>query len=489
MKLSELAHHIPGSFLRGPGQVDVLRAVHDSRQVRAGDLFVALPGTQVDGHQFVAQAFGAGAAAAVVEHEVEAADGWPILVVPSSRAALGLAAHVLAGGPTRRLLVIGVTGTSGKTTTTYVIRSILERAGRRTGLIGTISYVVGGREVPSTMTTPDSSDLAPYFAEMVAEGCAACVMEVSSHALHQRRTAGIRFGVAVFTNLSSEHRDYHRTMKEYREAKGLLFADLEPDAWAVLNRDDRASKSFARGKGARDLWYGLAGKADVTAEDIQLSLSGSRFTLVTPRGRVRAYTHLLGRHNVMNCLAAAAAAETLGVPLEAVAAGIEAVEAVRGRLEAVPSDKPFTVLVDYAHKTEAMRNALSTVADLLAADARLIVVFGCGGDRDRQKRPKMAAVAEALADRIIVTNDNPRSEKPEDIAAQIQKGFLSRRKVTVQLDRRKAIALAVSMARPGDAIVIAGKGHEDYQILGPTKRHFDDREVAAEILAGFSPTR
>jgi UDP-N-acetylmuramoyl-L-alanyl-D-glutamate--2,6-diaminopimelate ligase len=484
MKLSELASHIPGSRMRGSGDAEVGRAVHDSRQVRAGDLFVALPGTKVDGHRFVAAAFEAGAAAAIVEREAGVPDGRPLLVVPASREALGLAANVLAGDPTRRLLVIGVTGTSGKTTTTYVLRSILERAGRRTGLIGTISYVVGGREAPSTMTTPDSSDLAPYFAQMVAEGCTACVMEVSSHALHQRRTAGIRFGVAVFTNLSSEHRDYHPTMKEYRAAKGLLFAGLEPDAWAVLNRDDRASKSFARGKGARDLWYGLAKKADVMAEDIQLSLSDSRFTLVAPRGRVRVRTHLLGRHNVMNCLAAAAAAETLGVPLEAVAAGIEDLGAVRGRLEAVPSDKPFTVLVDYAHKTEAMRNALSTVADLLAADARLIVVFGCGGDRDRQKRPKMAAVAEALADRIIVTNDNPRSEKPEDIAARICKGFLSRRKVTVELDRRNAIALAVSMARPGDAIVIAGKGHEDYQILGPTKRHFDDREVAAEILAG-----
>ncbi|MBM4018677.1 MAG: UDP-N-acetylmuramoyl-L-alanyl-D-glutamate--2,6-diaminopimelate ligase [Planctomycetes bacterium] len=484
MKLSDLAQSVPGSRLRGPGDAEVRRAVHDSRQVQAGDLFVALPGTKVDGHEFVGKAFAAGAVAAAVEREVPAPDGRPLLLVPSSREALGLAAHILAGDPTRQLTVCGVTGTSGKTTTTYLIRSILEKSGLPTGLIGTISYIVGGRETASTMTTPDSSDLAPCFAEMVRAGCRACVMEVSSHALHQRRTAGIRFAVAAFTNLSSEHRDYHRTMKDYREAKGLLFRSLEPGAWAVLNRDDRASRAYARGPAARDLWYGLTGKADVTAEDIQPSLAGSRFTLITPRGRAQVRTHLLGRHNVMNCLAAAGVAEALAIPLETIAAGIEALPSVRGRLEVVPSDKPFAVLVDYAHKTEALRQALSAVADLLEGDARLIVVFGCGGDRDRTKRPRMAAVAERLADRIIVTSDNPRSERPEDIAAQICKGFLSRRRVTVELDRRKAIAAAIALARPGDVIVIAGKGHEDYQITGQTKRHFDDRETAAEILAG-----
>jgi UDP-N-acetylmuramoyl-L-alanyl-D-glutamate--2,6-diaminopimelate ligase len=308
-------------------------------------------------------------------------------------------------------------------------------------------------------------------------------MEVSSHALHQQRTAGIHFSVAAFTNLSSEHRDYHRTMKDYREAKGLLFKGLDADAWAVFNKDDPAGRSYARGRGAKDLWFGLRSKADVTAEDIQPSLAGTRFTIRTLRGRIKVRTHLLGRHNVLNCLTAAAAAEALAIPMEMIAAGIDALATVRGRLEAVPAEKPFKVLVDYAHKTEALRHALTTVADLLEGDARLIAVFGCGGDRDRTKRPKMAEVAEKLADRIIVTNDNPRTEKPEDIAAQVCKGFLSRRKVTVELDRRTAIARAIAMARPGDVVVIAGKGHEDYQIVGQAKRHFDDREVAAEILA------
>jgi len=493
MKLSELAERIPGARLAGPGRVEVVRAVHDSRCVRPGDLFVAVPGTKADGHQFVQAALQAGAVAAVVERTAGLPAETPLLVVRDAREALGLAAHALAGDPTRRLTVCGVTGTSGKTTTTYLIRSILDGAGRPAGLLGTISYRIGPREIPSNMTTPDANDLASYFAEMVDCGLKAAVMEVSSHALHQRRIAGIHFAVAAFTNLSSEHMDYHGTIEHYREAKGLLFQALDPQAWAVLNRDDAASVFFARGPGARDLWYGLRNRADVTAEDIRPSLAGTRFMLVTPRGRVEAFTPLLGPHNVLNCLTAAAVAEALAIPLETIAAGIEATRTVRGRLEAVPSDKPFTVLVDYAHKTDALRHALSTVADLLPAcpersrgdGSRLIVVFGCGGDRDRTKRPAMAEVAERLADRIIVTTDNPRSERPEAIADEILKGFCSRRKVMVELDRRAAIALAIRQARAGDVIVIAGKGHETYQIIGDVTRPFDDREVAAEILSSL----
>jgi len=261
-----------------------------------------------------------------------------------------------------------------------------------------------------------------------------------------------------------------------------LFQTLDPQAWAVLNRDDAASVFFARASGAHDLWYGLRNRADVTAESIRPSLAGTRFMLATPRGRVETFTPLLGPHNVLNCLTAAAVAEALAIPLETIAAGIEATRTVRGRLEAVPSDKPFMVLVDYAHKTDALRHALSTVADLMGDGPRLIVVFGCGGDRDRTKRPAMAEVAERLADRIIVTTDNPRSERPEAIADEILKGFCSRRKVTVELDRREAIATAIRQARAGDVIVIAGKGHETYQTIGDVTRPFDDREVAAEIL-------
>jgi len=482
MKLSELAGRVPGSRLMGPGDVEVARAVHDSRSVRAGDLFVALPGTKVDGHQFVQTALEGGASAAVVERPVDLPGRPPLLLVPDAREALALCAHALAGDPTRRLTVCGVTGTNGKTTTTYLVRSIFEQAGWPTGVLGTIGYFIGRREIPSRLTTPDANDLASYFAEMVESGLKAAVMEVSSHALHQRRTAGIRFGVGAFTNLTPEHLDYHKDMVSYREAKGILFAGLAPDATAVLNADDEASVSFAEATPARVLWYGLKKPAQVRAEDVRADVQGSRFALVTPRGRAEVRTRLLGLYNVYNGLTAAAIAEAVGVPLETIVRGLEAVALIPGRLQPVPTARPFSVLVDYAHKTDALGHALSTVRDLVQGQGRLIVVFGCGGDRDRQKRPEMAKVAQRLADRVFVTNDNPRTEDPRTIAQEILGGFSSLEKVTVELDRRAAIALALGEARSGDVVIIAGKGHETYQIIGDTTRPFDDRQVAAEIL-------
>jgi UDP-N-acetylmuramoyl-L-alanyl-D-glutamate--2,6-diaminopimelate ligase len=482
MRLRELADGIPGARWVGPGDAEVLRAVHDSRRVRPGDLFVAVLGTKVDGHRFLPTALAAGAAAVIVER----LDGPPLpvpaLVVADAREALALAAHALAGHPTRRLKVCGVTGTSGKTTTTYLVRRVFEQAGWPTGLLGTVAYDTGRRQIESDMTTPDAGDLAGYFAEMVEAGLKAAVMEVSSHALDQRRTAGIRFDVAAFTNLSPEHRDYHPHLCDYARAKGRLFESLEAGARAVLSTDDATSLYFEQITRAPVLWYGLGRGADVTAEDVRLGLEGSRFTLVTPRGRAEARTLLLGRHNVQNCLTAAAVGEALGLELETIAAGLGALPLVRGRLEAVPSDRPFTILVDYAHKTDALQHCLGTVRNLVTGGGRVIAVFGCGGNRDREKRPDMARVAEALADRVIVTSDNPRHESPQAIADEIVGGFGSLAKVTVELDRRAAIALAIAEARPGDAVVIAGKGHETYQITGDVKRPFDDREVAAELL-------
>ena len=482
MNLSELAERIPGARLRGPGEVQVSRAVHDSRRVRSGDLFVAVAGTLMDGHRFVQAALEAGAAAAVVEREVDLPGGQPMLLVPDGREALGLCAHALAGDPTRRMTVCGVTGTTGKTTTTYLVRSIFEQAGRPAGIIGTIGYVIGRREIPSHLTTPDADDLAGYFTEMREAGLEAAVMEVSSHALHQRRTAGIDFDVGAFTNLSPEHLDYHEDMVSYREAKGRLFAGLAETARAVLNADEETSRTFAEVTRAPVLWYGLDSPADVTAENLRSDTAGSRFTLVTPRGRSEVRTRLLGTHNVLNCLTAAAVAEALALPPEAVAAGLEAVETVRGRLEPVPTTLPVSVLVDYAHKTDALEHALRAVRELVHGGGRLVLVFGCGGDRDRQKRPAMARVAEQLADRIFLTSDNPRSEDPQTIADEVLAGFDAPQEVTVELDRREAIAHALEEARAGDVVIIAGKGHETYQIVGDVTRPFDDREVAAQIL-------
>jgi UDP-N-acetylmuramoyl-L-alanyl-D-glutamate--2,6-diaminopimelate ligase len=484
MRLRELAERIPGARLMGSGDVGVARAIHDSRHVRPGDLFVAISGTKIDGHQFMAAAVEAGARALVVERVPDVLPSVPMLVVPDAREALALAAHAIASDPTRCLKMCGVTGTSGKTTTTYLIRSIFQAAGWPTGLLGTVSYAIGLREIPSEMTTPDSTELAGYFAQMVSSGLQAAVMEVSSHACDQRRIAGIHFDVAAFTNLSPEHRDYHPTMREYASAKARLFEELDARAVAVLNADDDTSRLFEQITAARVITYGLKHPADVTATNVRMSLAGTTFELVTPRGRTQVRTALLGLHNVQNCLTAAAVGEAMDLPLETIAAGIAALPAVRGRLEAVPSAQPLTVLVDYAHKTDALEHCLGTVRDLVHGKGRLIAVFGCGGNRDREKRPDMAGVAERLADRVIVTSDNPRHEQPQAIADEIVKGFSSMRKVTVELDRRAAIALAISEARPGDAVVIAGKGHETYQIIGDVKRPFDDREVAAEILSG-----
>jgi len=489
MRLSELQDRIAGSRVIGSGDVDVLRAVHDSRQVRAGDLFVALSGTTIDGHRFIQAALEAGATAAVVEREVDLPGGPPLLLVNDAREALALAAHALAGDPTGRLLVCGVTGTNGKTTTTYLVRSIFEGAGWPTGVLGTIGYVIGRREIPSRLTTPDADDLAAYFSEMVESGMKAAVMEVSSHALHQKRVAGIAFDVGAFTNLSPEHLDYHPDMYSYRAAKGMLFASLSPDARAVLNADEDASLAFKKATKADVLWYGIDQPADVRAVDIRSDVTGSRFTLATPRGRAEMHTPLLGLHNVYNCLTAAAIAEALDVRHETIVEGIRAVEVVRGRLEPVATRLPFSVLVDYAHKTDALSHALSTVRSLVEGQGRVVVVFGCGGDRDRQKRPAMAEVAEKLADRIVVTNDNPRTEKPEAIADEILAGFASMDKVTVELDRRQAIGLALREAAPGDVVIIAGKGHETYQIIGEVTRPFDDRVVAAEILRTLEADR
>ncbi len=481
MRLEELAALVPGARLEGDPATDVARVVHDSRQVRPGDLFVALRGTKVDGHRFVQDAIDAGAAAAVVERPLPLPRTPPLVIAPDAREAMGLAAHALAGFPTRTLRAVGVTGTNGKTTTTYLLRTVFEVAGWKTGLIGTIEYAVGERRIRSHMTTPDALELADYFAQMVEDGVHAAVMEVSSHALDQRRTAGIEFDVGVHTNVTPEHLDYHKDMPSYLAAKARLFAGLGPEATAVLNADDAACELFASGTRASVLRYGLDRPAEVTAEGLAVDVGGSRFTLVAPSGRTTVRLNLLGRHNVLNALATAAAAEAMGLGLDVMAAGLEAADTVRGRLDPVPSGAPFTVLVDYAHTPDAVKHALRAVREMCGG--RVILVMGCGGERDRTKRPMMAAEAEAAADRVIVTNDNPRGEAPEAIAEEILAGFTRPQAVEVELDRRAAIGLALDAAGPGDLVLIAGKGHETYQETAQGTVPFDDREVARDLLA------
>ena len=492
MRLGELVRGLhPAPDVGAAAGVEVTGVAYDSRRVKAGDLFVAVVGTVSDGHAFAADAARRGARAVAVQA------GWPAareaaaaataagaaaFAVDDARRALALLSARFHGYPALRLRLIGITGTNGKTTSTYLVRAALRQAGRRAGLIGTVQNFVVDEPRPVEHTTPESADLQALLAEMVAGGAGAAVMEVSSHALAMGRVVGCPFAAALFTNLTPEHLDYHKTMRSYAKAKRILFEGLAPDAVAVAGADAAWARTIVRGTRARQLWFGIRRAADVRAENVGSDVRGSRFTLATPRGRVEVYTELPGTYNIYNCLAAAAVAEGLDMPLEAIAQGIEDVKTIRGRLEPVPTGLPLTVLVDYAHKTEALKQVLSTVRKLVTKPGRLMVVFGCGGNRDREKRPAMGKVAQRLADRVFVTSDNPRNEKPDEIIKEIVSGFTSMKKVTVEADRRAAIGLALRQARAGDVVIIAGKGHETYQITCDVKRPFDDGRIAAEVL-------
>ena len=456
------------AVLNGRDGVEVAELASDSRRVTPGALFVCVPGVTVDGHEHAAAAVAAGAVALVCERAVEV--DVPQVLVADARSAMAPLADRFFGEPTRTLRVAGVTGTNGKTTTAYVTRAILEAAGIRCGLLGTIEQVVGGVAEPVERTTPEAIDLQRTFRRMLDAGDRACAMEVSSHALDLHRVDGVRFAAAAFTNLTQDHLDFHRSMEEYFAAKARLFDGRCPTATNA--GDPYGSRLEAT------IRYG-ADTAEVRAEDVHLEPGGSRFRLVTPVGEVAVQTPLRGAFNVANVLAAASLAHLMEVALAAVAAGIGALDGVPGRLEPVEAGQPFTVLVDYAHTPGALASVLATTRGITRG--RLIVVFGCGGDRDRAKRPLMGEVASRLADEVVVTSDNPRSEDPDEIIAEILAGIA--RPVMVEPDRRVAIRTALARATEGDVVVIAGKGHEQGQETAGTKLPFDDRLVAREALA------
>jgi UDP-N-acetylmuramoyl-L-alanyl-D-glutamate--2,6-diaminopimelate ligase len=410
--------------------------------------------------------------------------GGPWLQVKDARCALALLSAAVLGQPARSLELVGVTGTNGKTTTTYLIDAALRAAGRKVGLLGTIQYRIGDRLSDATRTTPESSDLQALFREMVDEGCTHAVLEVSSHSLELQRVAGCEFAVAVFTNLTRDHLDFHGDMESYFQAKRKLFSDLlRADGRAVINADDDRAESLAAASRAPVWTYAIDHAADFRAQDIRLGLEGTRFRVIAPGGAYEVTSALVGRFNVQNLLAAFAAALAAGAPPEAALSGLSSITGVPGRLERVAGALSFAVIVDYAHTDDALKNLLETVREL--GPARVITVFGCGGDRDRTKRPLMGAVASRLSDVVIVTSDNPRSEPPEAILEEIQRGMNGGRKAERHaiVDRRDAIARALEMARPGDAVVIAGKGHETYQVLRDRTVPFDDRQVARDILS------
>ncbi|MDD2320033.1 MAG: UDP-N-acetylmuramoyl-L-alanyl-D-glutamate--2,6-diaminopimelate ligase [Geobacteraceae bacterium] len=503
MRFSELLQAI-GEPVRVTGNtaVEIRGLYYDSRAVIPGGLFFALRGTAVDGHAYLAKAARAGAVAVVVEDDTDLPDGVAAVTVRDARLAMARMAACYYGDPTADIPLIGITGTNGKTTTTYLIEAILAKGGIPAAVLGTINYRFGDTTIEASHTTPESVELQGILRQLVDLGARGVVMEVSSHSLEQRRVDGCRFDVGVFTNLTRDHLDYHHDMQSYLASKQRLFSELlvpdgaKPGRHAVVNMDDPAGSSISRASACPVISYGLDPAAAISARDVVFSTAGIRATLCTPAGDTAFCSRLLGRFNLYNILSAAGAAFALGLSLDSIRAGIEDHGTVAGRLERVENDRGITVLVDYAHTGDALENVLKTLTEL--ATGRIITVFGCGGDRDRGKRPIMGEIAGRYSDFAIITSDNPRTEQPAAIIEEIRQGILPlglREYRLAELageiapkgflsveSRREAIRLAAMVAVPGDIVLIAGKGHEDYQIIGTEKHHFDDREEAAAAL-------
>ncbi len=476
----------------GPIPAAVNGVAYDSRAVQPGELFVAVPGQKQDGRRYIEEALARGAVAVVLEGpDLLEGKAAPRVLVPSSREALARLADAYFGHPSGELTVIGITGTNGKTTTSYLVDALLSARGHRTGLIGTVQYRIGAEVVAAGHTTPEAVELQSLLRRMVNAGVTAVAMEVSSHGLALSRVDGIDFDIAVFTNLTQDHLDFHRTMDAYREAKRRLFTLLaggsKPGRIAVVNADDAAGVSMIAGLPLPTLTYGIRGRADVRPARWSSGAEGIRMSVRTPAGHLDIASPLVGEHNVMNLLAAAGVGVALGIAPETIGRALGSVSSVPGRFERVEAGQPFLVVVDYAHTPDALKRTLETARKLVGHGGRLAVVFGCGGDRDRGKRPIMGAIASCLCDRVWVTSDNPRSERPEaiiaDIVAGIPGGLALDRHETLP-DRKAAIQGALAWARAGDVVVIAGKGHETYQVVGSEVLPFDDRAQALAVLAG-----
>jgi len=467
------------------GERTVQSVTEDSRRARPGALFVAVAGEKADGHDFAQAAIDAGAVAIIGDRQgLTELAGVPYLYTAVPRRAAGIVAHRLAGDPAASMVVLGVTGTNGKTSTAHLTQAILTAAGHRTANFGTLGYDLGGTRRDAAHTTPFGEDLAACFADALAAGCTHAVMEVSSHALAQDRVAGIPFTGAGFTNLTQDHLDYHQDMDQYREAKLKLFRELaREDAFGVVNLDDPAGRTFRDACPVKTYTYGQRG--DCRATRVKTGFGGTDFMLHTPWGDGPARLGLLGHHNVANALCAVGLAGGIGVGFDDIRAGLAALGAVPGRFEAVDCGQPFYVIVDYAHTEDGLKNVLAAARSL--CKGRVITVFGCGGDRDKTKRPKMGFAAASQSDFAVLTSDNPRTEDPHRILLDIEVGVQRTGKkkhdhYLVIENREEAIGEALVRARDGDLVLIAGKGHEDYQILGTEKIHFDDREVARKHL-------
>lgn len=485
MKLHTLLKHLH-PFISYVGEnPDIISIENDNRKVKNGSLFICIKGYTVDGHRFAESAVANGAAAVLAEEELSLPV--PVIVVENTKRAMAVLADAFYNQPSHKLHMIGITGTNGKTTTSHLIEKILADAGQNTGLIGTMYTKINNEVLETKNTTPESLTLQKTFNEMVKNGVQSAVMEVSSHALVEGRVHGTDFNVAVFTNLTQDHLDYHHTMDEYKRAKSLLFSQLgntfnmDKPKFAVLNADDQASEMYLESTTAHVITYGIDRNATLKAKDIVMTAKGTEFELISPFGINKVSLQLIGKFSVYNVLASLGAAVASGIPIDKAISSIEKVKGVSGRFELVHAGQDFTVIVDYAHTPDSLENALKTVKQF--AEGKVFVIVGCGGDRDRTKRPLMAQIACKYSERPIFTSDNPRSEDPIAILKDMEDGVAGE-KYEVIVDRKAAIHHAVGQANKNDVILIAGKGHETYQIIGNQVLDFDDRLVAKEALEG-----
>jgi len=490
MDVRALLTELDAPLVVGDAAREIRGIAYDSREVQPGFLFAALRGLAHDGHEFISEAIARGAVAILVDRDVvvmrgRTAEAATFIRVGESRRALAHVSAAFYGHPSRRLRMIGVTGTNGKGATTYLIEAILRQAGRPCGIIGTMGVVVDGVISETARTTPEAPHLQRTLRAMVDHGLQYAAVEIASHALAMERVSGSRIDVAVFTNLTRDHLDFHQSMEAYRAAKARLFAMVEPSGWAVLNADDESTPVMRAATRARVMTYGLRRPAEVRGRDVSLRLRGSEFTAETPAGSARVRLQLAGGFNVANALAALAVGLTQDVPLATIAEALAAMPGIPGRFEAVEEGQAFAVIVDYAHTPDGLENVLRSAREI--TPGRVIAVFGCGGNRDRTKRPIMGRIAAELADHVIVTSDNPRTEDPVAIIDEILPGVESAARargvtVVVEPDRRRAIAAAVAAARAGDLVLVAGKGHEAYQEIMGTQHPFDDRQVVRQEL-------
>ena len=478
MRLSQLLQDIEITAMTADPDAEIRDIRYDSRYVEPGDLFVAVKGLQSDGHRYIAAALEKGAAAVLCQQAPEGE--CPYVLTPDSRLALCLVSAAYFGHPAEKLKLVGVTGTNGKTTSTILIKHLLEDAlGAKTGLVGTISNWIGDVELPTERTTPESYELQKLFRQMVDAGCTHAVMEVSSHALALDRVAGVRFEAGLFTNLTQDHLDFHGTMEAYAQAKATLFSQCR--AGAVNADDPWAPVMLAAAKCPMMTFSARGGQADLRAEDVRLTASSAAFTAVAEGERVPVRIGIPGAFSVDNALTAMAAGRMLGIGLADCAASLGRARGVKGRVEVVPTGSDYTIVIDYAHTPDALEKVLRAMKQV-SQGGRVVAVFGCGGDRDRTKRPKMGAIAAAEADFCVVTSDNPRTEDPEAIIADILAGVPDSAPKTVICSRPDAIRWAMDHHLPGDVIVLAGKGHETYQEIDHVKHHMDEREIVAEHL-------